>query len=222
MLTGYNTDVSHQERVFHVQTEDKGLSNPYIESLIYVGGQVVAAKRTGYATLLEEGRGKDAIVAMMDHQHQAMIAAIRAGRFDARVAELFGTQVPSGNAAGPTMLPPSDRSLDEVILDYLVAEAQQEHLEIGLDEGFDLKPGKRIRFTVRARSSREGSPLDKVDVTVKLISTTAATRVLERGKTEADGSLTLDFDLPEDGNGTAALIITGSSTLGTSELKLLL
>ena len=43
MITGYNTDVRHDSVVFHVQTEDKGAANPLIESLVYVGGQVVAA-----------------------------------------------------------------------------------------------------------------------------------------------------------------------------------
>jgi hypothetical protein len=215
MLTGYNTDVSYRERAYHVQTEDKGVGNPYIESLIYVGGQVVAAKRTGYAPLLEEGRGKDAIVAMMDHQHQAMIAAIRAGRFDARVAELFDRSPKTGVKDRPI-------TLDEVILDYLVSESQQDHLELGLDEGFELGAGKRARLTVRAQTSREGVPVGEVEVTFKLISTTSAPRVLQRGRTDALGALTVDFDVPLSDDGTSALIITGSSALGSSELKLLL
>jgi hypothetical protein len=221
MLTGYNTDVSYRERAYHVQTEDKGVGNPYIESLIYVGGQVVAAKRTGYAPLLEEGRGKDAIVAMMDHQHQAMIAAIRAGRFDARVAELFDRSPKTGVKDRPITLG-GERSLDEVILDYLVSESQQDHLELGLDEGFELGAGKRARLTVRAQTSREGVPVGEVEVTFKLISTTSAPRVLQRGRTDALGALTVDFDVPLSDDGTSALIITGSSALGSSELKLLL
>src|SRR4051794_22707590 len=35
MITGYNTDVRYRERVFHVQTEDKGLQNPSIETVVY-------------------------------------------------------------------------------------------------------------------------------------------------------------------------------------------
>ena len=56
MITGYNTDVRHGEVVFHVQTEDKGVSNPYIESLVYVGGQVLASKRASYAEMIAEGK----------------------------------------------------------------------------------------------------------------------------------------------------------------------
>jgi hypothetical protein len=88
MITGYNTDVRHQEVVFHVQTEDKGAANPFIESLVYVGGQVLASKRANYADLLAEGRDEKEIVALMDQQHRTMIAAIRHGKFDAKLAAL--------------------------------------------------------------------------------------------------------------------------------------
>ena len=44
MITGFNTDIKHNEKVYHIQTEDKGLQNPYIESLVYVGGEILASK----------------------------------------------------------------------------------------------------------------------------------------------------------------------------------
>src|SRR4051794_35656455 len=88
MITGYNTDVRHGEVVFHVQTEDKGLGNPYIESLVYVGGQVLASKRASYAELIAEGKNDKEIVALMDHQHRTMIAAIRHGKLDNKLATL--------------------------------------------------------------------------------------------------------------------------------------
>jgi hypothetical protein len=90
MITGYNTDVRHGETVLHVQTEDKGVDNPYLESVIYVRGQVLAAKRTGYARLLEEGKGEKEIAAVMEHQHRTILAAIRAGRFDAKLEQVVG------------------------------------------------------------------------------------------------------------------------------------
>src|SRR4051795_1683019 len=88
MITGYNTDVRHGEVVYHVQTEDKGASNPFIESLVYVGGQVLASKRASYAEMLAEGREEKEIVAFMDHQHRTMIAAIRHGKLDAKLAAM--------------------------------------------------------------------------------------------------------------------------------------
>jgi hypothetical protein len=42
MITGFNTDVKYRGVVYHVQTEDKGTTNPLIETLIYKGGEIGA------------------------------------------------------------------------------------------------------------------------------------------------------------------------------------
>ena len=101
MNTGYNTDVRHGEVVFHVQTEDKGLGNPFIESLVYVGGQVLASKRASYAELLAEGKEDKEIVAFMDHQHRTMIAAIRHGKLDAKLASLAAGRQTGASRCSP-------------------------------------------------------------------------------------------------------------------------
>lgn len=99
MITGYNTDVRHVETVVHVQTEDKGRGNPFIESVIYVAGRVVATKRSSYAQLLEDGKGDPEIATLMDHQHRTIVAAIRAGRFDGKLQGLKGPAVPGSAGA---------------------------------------------------------------------------------------------------------------------------
>src|SRR5690242_19309231 len=82
MITGFNTDVRHEGHVDHVQTEDGGKTNPCLESLIYVGGTIVAKKQTPYTERLDEGGGQDAIASLLRRQHQVIIAAIKAGRID--------------------------------------------------------------------------------------------------------------------------------------------
>ncbi len=37
MVTGFNTDVQHDGKIYHVQTEDKGVDNPLIEIVLPVG-----------------------------------------------------------------------------------------------------------------------------------------------------------------------------------------
>ncbi len=106
MITGYNTDVRHGEVVLHVQTEDKGLANPFIESLVYVGGQVLASKRASYAEMLAEGKEERDIVALMDHQHRTMIAAIRHGKLDAKLATLTASRQ-TGQFAAIVETPPA-------------------------------------------------------------------------------------------------------------------
>ena len=82
MITGFNTDVRHEGHVYHVQTEDRGKDNPILESLVYVGGTIVAKKLTPYPAPLSKDAGPDAVASMLKRQHQVIIAAIKAGRID--------------------------------------------------------------------------------------------------------------------------------------------
>lgn len=82
MITGFNTDVPHGGRVYHVQTEDRGREHPVVESLVYVGGVIIARKRTPYGQDVEKGTSEEAIALMLRKQHQVIIAAIKAGRVE--------------------------------------------------------------------------------------------------------------------------------------------
>jgi hypothetical protein len=81
MLTGYNTDVSYGGVVYHVQTEDKGIGNPVILSLVYQGGTILAAKRTPYGDLIQAGQVDEReLVKMLERQHRIIVAALQAGK----------------------------------------------------------------------------------------------------------------------------------------------
>lgn len=82
MIAGFNTDVQHEGHVYHVQTEDRGTDNPIFESLVYVGGTIVAKKRTAYSDQLNEGASREKIASLLKRQHQVIIAAIKAGRVE--------------------------------------------------------------------------------------------------------------------------------------------
>src|SRR5437867_3865254 len=80
MITGFNTDVDHEGNVYHVQTEDRGFENAIFESLVYMGGTVVAKKLTPYSDQLSKGATEEMIASLLKRQHQVIIAAIKAGR----------------------------------------------------------------------------------------------------------------------------------------------
>jgi hypothetical protein len=82
MITGFNTDVRHDGRIYHVQTEDRGRENPILESLVYIGGTIVAKKSTPYSEQLSSGATEEAIASLLKRQHQVIIAAIKAGRIE--------------------------------------------------------------------------------------------------------------------------------------------
>src|SRR5258708_35851016 len=82
MITGFNTDVQFDGRVYHVQTEDRGRENPVLESLIYIAGTVIASKRTAYSDQLQGGVTDEVLGSLLRRQHQLIIAAIKAGRIE--------------------------------------------------------------------------------------------------------------------------------------------
>lgn len=82
MITGFNTDIPHEGVTYHVQTEDKGLDTPLILSLVYVGGAIIASKRTRYDDLLQTGFDEKVLTDRLQRQHKLICAAIRAGRIE--------------------------------------------------------------------------------------------------------------------------------------------
>ena len=98
MITGFNTDIEHDGVVYHVQTEDKGLESPLILSLVYVGGAILAAKRSRYEDLIESGGfTEDVLTKRLKRQHQLICAAINAGRIE-DLKRMGADRTPDGSA----------------------------------------------------------------------------------------------------------------------------
>jgi hypothetical protein len=82
VITGFNTDVEHDGIIYHVQTEDKGLKSPLILSLVYVGGTILASKRTPYDDLINDGFDENKLAERLQRQHKLICAAIHTGRIE--------------------------------------------------------------------------------------------------------------------------------------------
>lgn len=226
MITGFNTDIKHNDKVYHIQTEDKGLANPYIESLVYVGGEILASKKTSYAEQLKTGVDDKWIGGLMEQQHRTMIAAIKRGRFDQPADSTKSTPIPT---APPTLSQPApvssaatiseEKSLDQVIIDYLASEAESEHLELALLTQADFFAGAPVELRVATRKSLSQNPIAAAAIEVKVISTVEPPRVIFRGKTAADGTTVVRCTIPAFREGTAAVIISAQSPIGNDEVK---
>jgi len=228
VITGFNTDIKHNDKVYHIQTEDKGLQNPYIESLVYVGGEILASKKTSYAEQAKTGVDEKWIGSLMEQQHRTMIAAIKRGRFDqpADATKLTASRPTSpispktvealNLAAGDVN---EDKTLDQVIIDYLASEAESEHLELSLLGNADFVAGAPVELRIATKKSLSQSPIAAVPVEVKIISTVEAPRVIYKGKTAADGTAVIRCVVPAFKEGTAAVIISAQSALGNDEIK---
>jgi len=205
VITGYNTDVKHNGQVFHVQTEDKGLSNPTIESLIYAGGKIVASRQYSYAWLVREGYEEKSVQELLDCQHRKMMRDVHGGKYDPAGPPPFGAGIIT------------ERSLDAVVLEFLQAHRAAAGLEIVVADPPPLRAGDLVVLDLLVRL--EAGPAEKgAAVTVKLImgGDGGRTVVLHEGKTGADGKARAGFELPRDAEG-GTLLIEASGRKGSAE-----
>ncbi|HHH29924.1 MAG TPA: hypothetical protein ENK57_16480, partial [Polyangiaceae bacterium] len=87
-LLGYNTNVRHLGKLFHIQTEDSGSTHGHIFTHLFAdGGRIVASKKTTYAHYIATNRYPDIVKQLMRESHKAMFIALRDGLFDEDEAE---------------------------------------------------------------------------------------------------------------------------------------
>jgi len=82
MLPGYNHNVNYKGITFHIQTEDSGVNNPHIITLLYVGGNIISRKKISYADIIKHERLQDVVRELMQDQHKQMLRDLKNGVFD--------------------------------------------------------------------------------------------------------------------------------------------
>ncbi len=137
MIPGYNHNIRYKNQIFHIQTEDSGVDNPHIITLLYQGGNILARKKTSYADIVRNENVEDVVKELMQDQHKGMLRNLRDGDYDDRLRR-FGLVIDEKPTGEPPPPPPdvkeeevidiqkddsifgsdliSDKSLDEVIL----------------------------------------------------------------------------------------------------------
>jgi len=225
VLTGYNTDIEFEGTTYHVQTEDKGRSNPHIESLVYARGEILFSKRTPYHDLVEQEADAKTVASLMERQHRTLSEAIRRGRLhqipqrglpDLEDGE---TDIPRGTIA-TAIHGAGEPSLDEVILEYLKAQRGKAHLILSSSVKSEFVYGSTTEVRVVAVDSQDNAPQSGVRVSVLFKSTAEPRRLqLADGETDTNGVFTASATLPEFNGGTSAVVVTAESDLGQSEIK---
>jgi hypothetical protein len=82
MVGGFNHNVKHQGKVFHVQTEDSGVDNPHVITHLFVGGNILASKRSSYASFVGLPDLEQHVRELMEAQHKDMLRSVVSGAYD--------------------------------------------------------------------------------------------------------------------------------------------
>jgi len=91
MVLGFNHNVTYKGEVFHVQTEDSGVNNPHIITLLYRGGVILCSKKTSYADIVKMDNLESVVEELMKAQHKELMRRLKSGEFDERA---FSIQAP--------------------------------------------------------------------------------------------------------------------------------
>jgi hypothetical protein len=102
-LLGFNNNVRHRGRIFHIQTEDSGTRTPRIVTHLFAdGGRIIKTIRTDYSEHVDRPDMAAHVRGMMKDQHKAMFTSLRHGELDALLETVCGPfDVPAASAPRP-------------------------------------------------------------------------------------------------------------------------
>ena len=84
-LLGYNHNVKYKGRIYHVQTEDSGPTNPRLFTHLYYEGTILASKRHEY----DGAAAEDIVRGLMQGQHKAILKDLKQSVLDDRLTAFF-------------------------------------------------------------------------------------------------------------------------------------
>jgi hypothetical protein len=82
MAVGFNHNIKHKGKMYHIQTEDSGLENPHIITHLFVGGNILASKKTSYADIVGAENLAQVVRELMEEQHKEMLRNLINGVYD--------------------------------------------------------------------------------------------------------------------------------------------
>lgn len=149
MILGLNTDVRHKGKTFHIQTEDSGIANPVLFTHVFLGGTIIASRKSSYEDDLEHEALEKHVRGLMRAQHRATHDALVAGEFDdaakkARTRTKKG-DIPLAKKKGPVGVmsgPPrhEPRTVSSPPPEDVIEELDAEDLELLDDDASPERP----------------------------------------------------------------------------------
>ena len=85
---GYNSNIPHRGRLYHVQTEDSGADKGHIHTHVFYRGVIVSSAKTEYDGAVAEGatnKVAEHVQGLMKGSHRDMVRRLCRGEIDARI-----------------------------------------------------------------------------------------------------------------------------------------
>jgi hypothetical protein len=82
MVVGFNHNIKYRGKTYHAQTEDSGADRPQVATHLFLGGNIIASKRTSYADICGAENLADVVRALMEEQHKEVLRNLVSGVYD--------------------------------------------------------------------------------------------------------------------------------------------
>lgn len=195
MASGFNTDVRVGDRVFHVQTEDRGPARPVIDTTVYQNGRVLHRRTSDYKHFADSSEfDLEGLRVRVEEQHRSVIEDLRSGTIGdgANPAQAAG-----GNAVQAASTPSG------IQLQLLNPDSWLTARTISLNLGVLRRSDQKPETSGRVEAFVEGS-LDESRHT---------------GSTDDQGRVQIQFAVPNLGTGGLALVIRAEAEAGKDEIR---
>lgn len=108
MIPGFNHNIQYNGRTYHIQTEDSGVDNPHIITLLYVNGTIIAKKKTAYTDLVKSEKLPQLVRELMEEQHKSMLRELVRGGYETESQKIPrgpNEQEPAAGGSAPSPVP---------------------------------------------------------------------------------------------------------------------
>ena len=126
MLIGYNNDVQHRGKTFHIQTEDRGAPSNQIETQIFHSGAILDTRIISYEDKLagvnDRATRNKSIKQLMQTTHRELYKNLLSGKYD----EFAGLE--------PLADVESDVEVDDKIEDFTPSQERVPQAALELEE----------------------------------------------------------------------------------------
>ena len=142
-----------------------------------------------------------------DGESDEALAPPRSGRFDPDGPRPFGYNIVT------------NRSLDEVVLEFLAREVGLEQIRLEMSEQLTFVEGTEPALNLRVIAEASDRPVAGAKVTVKLISTREKPKEIFSGTSGQDGRVEAKFQIPKVPGANTAILFQAEASGNNAEIK---
>lgn len=185
MLFGHNTNVKVGEITYHVQTEDRGVSNALIDTTVYFHGRVLHRRTNNYFDLLPlNAKSEQSLKQRLDDQHASVVDELRTGALHLPLPQ----ETKSATGASVSNAPSVPKVLTLVLINSKTWLA-----------------GKHATLDVSVQNRESGEAVNHARIVARIDG--AADSKEFKTETGIDGRAQLEFDIPRVSGADPALVI---------------